>query len=248
MGERPGVEQSIPVEDLTFACRTVLGADSDASALFALARLAVLGMPGASAAAFGFHDGVTVRTRGATADFPADLHRLQESTGGPDVEEGLPAAVVVIDDLTLDPRWPQFARRARQEHGIRALLSIRLDGVAKGETVSLTIVAGRPGAFDVAAVRCAEVLLPFAGLAVATVAAREEAAQLKRGLETSREIGVAIGEVMATHKVTRNQAFGLLRAASQNVNRKVRDVAVDVADTGLLPLSAEAIADVRNRG
>jgi AmiR/NasT family two-component response regulator len=40
---------------------------------------------------------------------------------------------------------------------------------------------------------------------------------------------------MARHRITREQAFGLLRMASQNSNRKLHDVARDVADTGELP-------------
>lgn len=42
---------------------------------------------------------------------------------------------------------------------------------------------------------------------------------------------------MATHKVTREQAFDMLRIASQNSHRKLRDIAVEVADTGTLDLS-----------
>jgi AmiR/NasT family two-component response regulator len=52
-----------------------------------------------------------------------------------------------------------------------------------------------------------------------------------------------MGVLMARHRVTRDQAFGLLRMASQNSNRKLHDVALQVADTGSLP----SIAGVRSR-
>jgi ANTAR domain len=38
-----------------------------------------------------------------------------------------------------------------------------------------------------------------------------------------------------SHKLTREQAFDLLRIASQNSNLKIRDVAEEVGDTGTLP-------------
>jgi hypothetical protein len=39
---------------------------------------------------------------------------------------------------------------------------------------------------------------------------------------------------MALHKVTREQAFDLLRVASQRLHRKLADIARDVAETGTL--------------
>ena len=55
-------------------------------------------------------------------------------------------------------------------------------------------------------------------------------------LKSSREIGIAMGVVMASNKVTRDQAFDLLRIVSQRTHRKLADIAVDVADTGTLDL------------
>jgi len=50
--------------------------------------------------------------------------------------------------------------------------------------------------------------------AVALVGAevsREKAKNLERGLQTNRDIGVAVGILMAQNKITRTQAFDLLR-------------------------------------
>ena len=44
---------------------------------------------------------------------------------------------------------------------------------------------------------------------------------------------------MTQHKVTREQAFDLLRIASQNTNRKLRDVALDVIDTGTVDVTPQ---------
>ena len=41
---------------------------------------------------------------------------------------------------------------------------------------------------------------------------------------------------MNQHKITRDQAFDLLRIASQHGHRKLAEIATEVADTGVLEL------------
>jgi GAF domain-containing protein len=74
------------------------------------------------------------------------------------------------------------------------------------------------------------------GLARATADQRERArtSNLQTALESSRHIGAAIGVLMATLKVTEEQAFDLLRHTSQTTHRKLRDVAERVVETGTL--------------
>ena len=57
-----------------------------------------------------------------------------------------------------------------------------------------------------------------------------------KALETNREIGVAMGILMQQHRFTRQEAFDVLRVASQNSNRKLADIAGEVADTGTLSI------------
>ena len=61
-----------------------------------------------------------------------------------------------------------------------------------------------------------------------------EAHHLRRALEHSRDIGTAIGVLMAFRKVTRDEAFELLRRSSQDHNRTVHALALDVIATGVL--------------
>ena len=68
----------------------------------------------------------------------------------------------------------------------------------------------------------------------AAAAATTKAAHLQVALQNSRHIGAAVGILMSLHKITEDQAFGLLRLASQRSNRKLRDLALDVIDTGWL--------------
>lgn len=57
---------------------------------------------------------------------------------------------------------------------------------------------------------------------------------LKIALTSARVIGAAIGILMATEKVTADAAFNLLVQASQESQRKVRDIADTVVETGSL--------------
>ena len=58
---------------------------------------------------------------------------------------------------------------------------------------------------------------------------------LEIALESSRVIGMAMGIIMANQLCTADQAFDMLRRVSQETNRKLRDVALDVSETGTLP-------------
>ena len=72
-------------------------------------------------------------------------------------------------------------------------------------------------------------------MALLAAARHDTANHLLRALETNREIGVAMGILMGNGKLTSQQAFDQLRTASQNLNRKLHDIAADVALTGALP-------------
>ena len=61
-------------------------------------------------------------------------------------------------------------------------------------------------------------------------------ANLEVALATNREIGIAIGILMSRHKSTSDQAFDILRRVSQESQRKLRDVALEVAVTGTIEL------------
>jgi len=63
----------------------------------------------------------------------------------------------------------------------------------------------------------------------------EENEQLREALLSSRAIGVAIGLLMERHSLSREKAFAVLRVRSQRSNRKLRDLAQQMADTGDSP-------------
>ena len=99
----------------------------------------------------------------------------------------------------------------------------------------LTLYGDEPAGFAEAAVHNATIFAAQAGTLVALVAAEDHSANLETALQSSREIGMALGILMAHRKITHEHAFDLLRSASQNLHRKLRDVAAEVMETGTLP-------------
>ena len=79
-------------------------------------------------------------------------------------------------------------------------------------------------------------LATHAGVVLSRQLAKEKAANLESALDSNRQIGVAIGVLMTVYKIRQADAFDLLRIASQHGHRKLRDVAVDVAETGTIDL------------
>jgi AmiR/NasT family two-component response regulator len=82
--------------------------------------------------------------------------------------------------------------------------------------------------------QAAELLAENARLRSDLAATTELVEELRFAQLSNRRIGAAIGILMASRKVTDDQAFDLLRAASQHTHRKLRDVAEDVIRTGEL--------------
>lgn len=75
-------------------------------------------------------------------------------------------------------------------------------------------------------------------LAELVLARQAQADNLSIALATNRQIGIALGIIMAGHKLTSDHAFDLLRRVSQHSHRKLHHIALDVIDTGALELPA----------
>jgi hypothetical protein len=81
-------------------------------------------------------------------------------------------------------------------------------------------------------------------LTAALIQERARAADLELALATGRRIGIAVGILMATAKLTEAQAFGLMRDTSMATQRKVRDIAEEIIQTGavdIAPCRARAV-------
>lgn len=176
-------------------------------------------------------------TVGATDDVVIRTDKIQYKLGsGPCVDALIENSTYKAADLRSDPRWPEFARRTVETTGIVSMLSFRLYHETHLDLITgLNMYSHQPNAFDPAS-ETIGLLLATHGAAVAARAhAEQRANNLETALKTSREIGMAMGILMNAAKITRDQAFDLLRIASQHTHRKLADIAADVAETGQLP-------------
>jgi hypothetical protein len=213
------------------------GADG---ALAALAEISVQRVPGAERASVTRGRKGSFETVAATDPAALRADHIQYELGtGPCVDAILQQTVFRTGDLGTDPRWPEFGRRAA-EVDVHSMLSFRLFLEDDDLIAGLNLYATAREAFDDDAQIIGTLLATHGALAVSAAAARELAAHLQRALTTNREIGVAMGVLMNQHKITRTQAFDLLRVASQHTNRKLADIAVEVGDAGTLDLPRQA--------
>ena len=103
------------------------------------------------------------------------------------------------------------------------------------ETAALNLYSTRAGAFRPSDEAIGVLLASHGALAMAAADARSKSHNLTIALNNAREIGIGIGVLMNSMKITRDQAFDLLRIVSQHSHRKLADIAVEVAHTGALP-------------
>ena len=231
VGRDCGIQFEVAEEFAAVARR--LGADPDIdSTLSRICALAVERVPGCRHSAISLPAGRgRIETRGATGDVPVAVDRIQYETGqGPCLEALGHADVVECLDLARDHRWPSFAPLAVTETGIRAMLSIRLY-VEERTLGALNLYSDMPAAFSGSglAVRWGRIYAAHASLALSGARAQTE---LYEALESRETISVAIGILMGRQQISRTEAFDVLRRASQRMNRKLREVASDIAGSG----------------
>ena len=131
-------------------------------------------------------------------------------------------------------RSPRCRRDTGPQH-------VRCPGAARADTAQrVELLAVAPHAFDDLDLGTGAMFASFVSLAAVGTSARREADQLRAGLESSRQIGVAMGILMARNLLTQDQAFERLRASSQHLNVKLRDIAAGVAETASYPISEGA--------
>jgi hypothetical protein len=214
------------------------GQDSIAAVQQLITELAAERIPGAEFAGITVgREGQEFATVAATDDLVNRTDAIQyELRSGPCVDVLVEAPTFNARDLREDPRWPEFGHRAAETTGILSMLSMRLHvETDNGLIAGLNTYSRKPGAFDEVSETIATLIATHGALAVGSATAREKARNLLTALQSSREIGMAIGIIMALHKVTQEQAFDLLRVTSQHTHRRVAELAVQVIDTGALP-------------
>lgn len=154
-----------------------------------------------------------------------------EHDQGPALDAIREQPLVHSADLAADERWPEWGARTAAETGIHSMVSFRL--FTTSDTVgALTLYATLTDAFDAEAREIGVALA--AHVALALVSSRE-IESLRSGLDTRTVIGQASGMLMERYGVEPVVAFAVLKRISQDTNRKLREVAVELVSTRRMP-------------
>jgi GAF domain-containing protein len=183
---------------------------------------------GCDRAAIGILEDGRFRSAAATDDVMRLIDELQDELGeGPCVEASTEGVVQVDNDIASHSSWPRLAQVVLARTPVRAMLAVPLidDGHRSG---ALNVFADRTDAFDQDSVAQATILASFSSVALSAARQSTLAQQYQEGMATNREIGAAVGILMATHKISQAAAFDMLSGASQRLNRKLRDIAASI--------------------
>ncbi|HLN78165.1 MAG TPA: GAF and ANTAR domain-containing protein [Nocardioidaceae bacterium] len=169
-------------------------------------------------------------TAAASDDIARHVDDLEREVGeGACVDAIHDEAAQLDPDLTSASAWPRLRERVVDETPVRGMAGFRLL-LGDQKIGSLNVFSDRPHALTESSVDQAAVLAAFASVALVAAANHQQARTLREGLESNREIGKAVGLMMAFHKVTDEEAFAILRRASQDMNVKLAEVAHQVVD------------------
>jgi len=168
-----------------------------------------------------------VHTVAATGQLPRAVDQAQYETGqGPCLDSLYKHRTVRVPDIGADERWPDFTARAA-ELGMGSMLSVQLY-VHGDDLGALNLHSETVDAFDDDS---EHVGLLFASHAAVAMAGAQVQDRLRQGMHTRDLIGQAKGILMERFKIDGEQAFRLLAKASQDHNRKLRDVADHLVHT-----------------
>jgi hypothetical protein len=217
--------------------RALYSAGSVGDTLVQVVELSVSTIDGCDFAGLFVLDGDRVTTPVSTDPIVIELDRLQHrSKEGPSLDAISQGSPFYAGDLSEDERWPVFGPAATAL-GVRSLygLPILFDG-APG---ALNLYARYPKAFGVIDRGKAVLLAAMADLAFSAAQTHEKEERqntsLHAALATREIIGQAQGILMERERLTPDQAFDVLRRASQHLNVKLLDVAKDLVNTGERP-------------
>ena len=113
-------------------------------------------------------------------------------------------------DLTDGSPWPRLTERVLATTPVRSMAGFRLL-VGDQKSGALNLFSETPGGLDDDSVDQGIVLASFVTVALLAAHERKTAETLRAGLASNREIGKAIGLMMAFHKISDEDAFAMLR-------------------------------------
>ncbi|WP_377850018.1 GAF and ANTAR domain-containing protein [Allokutzneria oryzae] len=178
---------------------------------------------------------VTLRRGGRTVTVPSSdageglAEAIRRGEGrGPCQECLRRGEPVLVRDVASEPQWASYSARmlAQQVRSVY-VYPLRANGNVVG---ALNMYSPVPNGFGAPTRRMVRLAAEYTGVllgaAIQVAEQRRRVAHLQRALESRAVIDQAIGVIVAQRKCDADTAFEMLRAASQNTNRKLADIAV----------------------
>jgi len=154
---------------------------------------------------------------------------------GPCMDAGRGGVLLRVDDMATEERWPDYAAHVLATTPVRSSLSVPLP--YQGSSIgALNIYSSQLAAFaspesHQAGTDVAEVIAVAVANADAHTQLFDQARNMRLAMESRAVIEQAKGVLMAQRRVDAEQAFEILREASQRYNRKLRDIAHGIVDS-----------------
>lgn len=201
-----------------------------------ITAIARRGIPGADAVSTTLLRNDKAYTAAYDGEMALAADELQYERGyGPCMDAGRGGVVLRIDDMGTEERWPDYVARVRAETPVRSSLSVPLP--YQGATIgALNIYSSEIAAFAspeslTAGLDAAEIIAVAVANADSHWQLGEQARNMRLAMDSRAVIEQAKGVLMAQRRVDAEQAFEILREASQRYNRKLRDIALGIVES-----------------
>jgi GAF domain-containing protein len=215
----------------------LLSRETVESALELIVASAAEAIPASAGAGVSLIDEEGGRTTAAASDeVVREADDLQYELGeGPCLSAWSRRAVVRVDDLSADGRWPRWGPAAA-ELGMRAALSAPL--FARNSCLgALKVYAGIPGGFSGRDERLLTLFAGQAGVLVANMQSYDDARRISeqfKGVLRDRDvINIAKGALMQREHISEEAAFDMLVGLAESSRQDTADVAMAVLHQAL---------------
>jgi GAF domain-containing protein len=202
-----------------------------------ITRIAAMGIPGAESTSITLiRDDDKAFTAAHHGEMALLADELQYAKGyGPCMDAGRGGVLLRVDDMRNETRWPDYVDHVVAEAGVLSSLSVPLP--YQGSSIgALNNYSTKPAAFATpeslrAALEVAEVIAVAVANADSHWQLGEQARNMRLAMDSRAVIEQAKGVLMAQRHVDAEQAFEILREASQRYNRKLRDIALGIVES-----------------
>ena len=199
-------------------------------------RIAAQGIPGAEATSITLLRDEKAFTVAHHGEMSLAADELQYEHGyGPCMDAGRGGVLLRVDDMRTEERWPDYVAHVQATTPVRSSLSIPLP--YQGSSIgALNNYSTQPAAFaSPESLRAGLEVAEVVAVAVANADAHHQLSEQTRNMRVAMEsravIEQAKGVLMAQRRVDAEQAFEILREASQRYNRKLRDIALGIVES-----------------